>query len=59
MDFILDLGETMDIQSINMDFLNAQAQPDWNLLVLPALCLLCHISRWKIVRRCSKGRQSE
>jgi hypothetical protein len=26
----------MDIQSINMDFLNAQAQPDWNLLVLPA-----------------------
>jgi hypothetical protein len=35
MDFILDLGEIMDIQSINMDFLNAQAQPDWNLLVLP------------------------
>lgn len=35
MDFILDLGEVMDIQSINMDFLNAQAQPDWNLLVLP------------------------
>ena len=36
MDFVLDLGEVMDIQSINMDFLNAQAQPDWNLLVLPA-----------------------
>jgi hypothetical protein len=36
MDFILDLGETLDIRSINMDFLNAQAQPDWNLLVLPA-----------------------
>jgi hypothetical protein len=35
MDFILDLGEVMDIQSISMDFLNAQAQPDWNLLVLP------------------------
>jgi hypothetical protein len=35
MDFTLDLGEIMDIQSINMDFLNAQAQPDWNLLVLP------------------------
>ena len=35
MDFILDLGEIMEIQSINMDFLNAQAQPDWNLLVLP------------------------
>lgn len=36
MDFILDLGEVTDIRSINMDFLNAQAQPDWNLLVLPA-----------------------
>jgi hypothetical protein len=35
MDLILDLGEVMDIRSINMDFLNAQAQPDWNLLVLP------------------------
>ena len=35
MDFILDLEEVMDIRSINMDFLNAQAQPDWNLLVLP------------------------
>ena len=35
MDFILDLGEVMDVRSINMDFLNAQAQPDWNLLVLP------------------------
>ena len=35
MDFILDLGDVTDIRSINMDFLNAQAQPDWNLLVLP------------------------
>jgi len=35
MDFILDLGEVMDIQSINMDFLNSQAQPDWNFWVLP------------------------
>jgi hypothetical protein len=35
MDFTLDLEETMDIQSINMEFLNAQAQADWNLLVLP------------------------
>lgn len=34
-DFILDLGEVMNIQSVNMDFLNAQAQPEWNLLVLP------------------------
>jgi hypothetical protein len=36
MDFILDLREIIDIKSIDMDFLNAQAQPDWNLLVLPA-----------------------
>lgn len=35
MDFVLDLGEVREIKSINMDFLNAQAQPDWNLLVLP------------------------
>ncbi|HZY62488.1 MAG TPA: DUF4838 domain-containing protein [Edaphobacter sp.] len=35
MDFILDMGEVREIKSINMDFLNAQAQPDWNLLVLP------------------------
>lgn len=35
MDFILDLGELMDIRSINMDFLNAQAQADWHLMVLP------------------------
>ena len=35
MDFILDLEEVMDIRSIDMDFLNAQAQADWNLLVLP------------------------
>lgn len=36
MDFVLDLGEIMDVRSIDMDFLNAQAQPDWNLMVLPA-----------------------
>ena len=36
MDFVLDLGEVTDVRSINMDFLNTQAQPDWNLLVLPA-----------------------
>jgi hypothetical protein len=35
MDFVLDLGELMDVRTIDMDFLNAQAQPDWNLLVLP------------------------
>lgn len=35
MDFVLDLGAVMDVQSVNMDFLNAQAQPDWNLLALP------------------------
>jgi hypothetical protein len=35
MDFTLDLGEVTDIKFINMDFLNAQAQPDWNLWVLP------------------------
>lgn len=35
MDFVLDLGEIVEIRSVNMDFLNAQAQPDWNLLVLP------------------------
>jgi hypothetical protein len=35
MDFILDLQEIKDIESIKMDFLNAQAQADWNLLVLP------------------------
>ena len=36
MDCILDLGEIMDVQSISMDFLNAQAQPGWNVMVLPA-----------------------
>ena len=35
MDFILDLGEPMPINSITMDFLNPQAQPDWHLMVLP------------------------
>lgn len=35
MDFVLDLGESKNLNTVNMDFLNAQAQPDWNLLVLP------------------------
>lgn len=36
MDFVLDLGEVMHVRTIGMDFLNAQAQPDWNLMVLPS-----------------------
>lgn len=35
MDFMLDLGEPISISSINMDFLNPQAQPDWHLMSLP------------------------
>lgn len=35
MDFILDLGEVMPISSVNMDFMNPQAQPDWHLFALP------------------------
>jgi hypothetical protein len=35
MDFILDLGEVMPVNSVNMDFLNPQAQPDWHLFALP------------------------
>lgn len=35
MDFILDLGEVMPVSSLNMDFLNPQAQPDWHLFALP------------------------
>lgn len=35
MDFVLDLGEVMPVRYVNMEFLNAQAQPDWNLLALP------------------------
>jgi hypothetical protein len=35
MDFVLDLGDSMPISSINMDFLNPQAQPDWHLMALP------------------------
>lgn len=35
MDFILDLGEVMPVSSVNMDFLNPQAQPDWHLFALP------------------------
>lgn len=36
MDLVLDLGEVREIRTVEMDFLNVQAQPDWNLLVLPA-----------------------
>jgi hypothetical protein len=36
MDFVLDLGKRMTIHSVSMDFLNVQAQADWNLLVLPS-----------------------
>ena len=35
MDFTLDLGEVMEIRFVEMEFLNSQAQPDWNLMVLP------------------------
>lgn len=35
MDFILDLGEVMQVNAVNMDFLNPQAQPDWHLMALP------------------------
>ncbi|MEO8414029.1 MAG: DUF4838 domain-containing protein [Ginsengibacter sp.] len=35
MDFVLDLGEVMQVSSVNMDFLNPQAQPDWHLMSLP------------------------
>ena len=35
MDFVLDLGEVMPVTSVNMDFLNPQAQPDWHLMALP------------------------
>jgi hypothetical protein len=35
MDFILDLGEVMPVNSVNMDFMNPQAQPDWHLFALP------------------------
>ncbi|MFI5192653.1 MAG: DUF4838 domain-containing protein [Chitinophagales bacterium] len=34
-DFMLDLGEVMPVSSINMDFLNPQAQADWHLMALP------------------------
>ena len=35
MDFVLDLGEVTPVSSVNMDFLNPQAQPDWHLMALP------------------------
>jgi len=34
-DFVLDLGEVIPVSSVNMDFLNPQAQPDWHLMALP------------------------
>lgn len=35
MDFILDLGKVMSINSVEMDFLNVQAQANWHQLILP------------------------
>ena len=35
MDFILDLGEVMPINNVEMDFLNVQAQANWHQLILP------------------------
>ena len=35
MDFILDLGAVMPIKSIEIDFLNVQAQANWHQLILP------------------------
>ena len=35
MEFILDLGMVTEVNLINMDFLNPQAQPDWHLFALP------------------------
>ncbi|MES3017928.1 MAG: DUF4838 domain-containing protein [Bacteroidota bacterium] len=35
MDFVLDLGEVVPVNSVTMDFLNPQAQPDWHLFALP------------------------
>tara|TARA_B100000963_G_scaffold324987_1_gene310896 strand:- start:470 stop:2806 length:2337 start_codon:yes stop_codon:yes gene_type:complete len=35
MDFILDLGTVMPINSVEMDFLNVQAQANWHQLILP------------------------
>ena len=34
-DFILDLGEVIPIHSVQMDFLNVQAQANWHQLILP------------------------
>ena len=35
MDLVLDLGETQNIKSIEMEFLNVQAQANWHQLILP------------------------
>jgi hypothetical protein len=32
---VLDLGAVMPVNTVNMDFLNPQAQPDWHLMALP------------------------
>ena len=35
MDFVLDLGAVQEINSVQMDFLNVQAQANWHQLILP------------------------
>ena len=35
MELILDLGSVRPVRSINMEFLNAQAQPKWHQTILP------------------------
>ena len=35
MDIVLDLGEVFKINSIEIDFLNVQAQANWHQLILP------------------------
>ena len=35
MDFFLDLGAVIPIKSIEIDFLNVQAQAKWHQLILP------------------------
>ena len=45
MDFILDLGEVMPINSVEMDFLNVQAQANWHNLY-SKICDICNFSRW-------------
>jgi hypothetical protein len=35
MDFVLDLGAVQEITTVQMDFLNVQAQANWHQLILP------------------------